>query len=445
MLNRTITIYKESFSGLSKDIWLLSFVMFINRSGSMVMPFLSLYFTGVLDEGGLEMSYFNAGVLMTLFGIGTVGGQWLGGKLTDTIGYYPVQFWTLLVSGFIYISLIFVQSFELWCVAMVVTGVITDAFRPANMASIDIYSKPENRTRSLTLVRLAVNLGFSVGPAVAGIIAATLGFNWLFIIDGLTCISAAILFRILLENKGIIVKNGSESKKDIAETNEPITDDIEALKVAKIEASEEKPSMQFGKFDSPYKDKYFLIFVGLNLFMAISFLQFVFTLPVYFEQNLEMSKQTIGFLLAMNGFIIFIIEMPIIYILEQKGHALKLLTIGLFFFVLAFGFLTFSTWFPLIIIVILLLTIAEIISFPFATTFAMSRAKAENRGSYMGTFGLSWSVGRVIAPLLGMQLAEVFGFSTMWSIMTGFCAIAMFGMWWLKNKLLVDEDKWHKN
>ena len=60
MLNKTFNIYKKSFEGLSKDIWLLAFVMLINRSGSMVIPFLSLYFTGVVGEGGLEMSYFNA-------------------------------------------------------------------------------------------------------------------------------------------------------------------------------------------------------------------------------------------------------------------------------------------------------------------------------------------------------------------------------------------------
>ena len=304
MLNRTFKIYKESFSGLSKDIWLLSFVMFINRSGSMVIPFLSLYFTGVLDEGGLEMSYFDAGLLMTLFGLGTVGGQWLGGKLTDTIGYYPVQIWSLILSGISYILLIFVPSFEVWCVAMLLTGLIVDSFRPANMASIDIYSKPENRTRSLTLVRLAVNLGFSVGPAAAGIISGALGFEWLFIIDGITCISAAFLFRMLLVNKGIVVKNEIETKTDLAKVNEPIINDIE-----KKEIEEEKASIRFGKFDSPYKDKYFLIFVSLNLFMVIAFLQFVFALPVYFEQHLELSKQTIGFLLGMNGFIIFLVDL----------------------------------------------------------------------------------------------------------------------------------------
>jgi hypothetical protein len=36
---------------------------------------------------------------------------------------------------------------------------VADMFRPAMFVSLATYSKPENRTRSLTLVRLAVNLG----------------------------------------------------------------------------------------------------------------------------------------------------------------------------------------------------------------------------------------------------------------------------------------------
>jgi MFS family permease len=421
MLNKTITLYKESFADLSKDIWLLSFVMLVNRSGSMVIPFLSIYFTG-----GLEMTYTKAGILMTIFGLGTVAGQWLGGKLTDTIGYYPVQFWSLLISGFAYISLIFVKSFEVWCIAIFLTGIILDAFRPANMASIGVYSKPQNQTRSLTLIRLAVNLGFAVGPAAAGIISATMGFKWLFIIDGLTCIGAAILFRLLLENKGIVVKNESET--------------VNGEKEEDFEPEEKRISnIMTGGYDSPYKDKYFMIFVLANLFMVVAFLQFVFTLPVYFEQHLGLSKQSIGYLLGLNGFLIFLVEMPIIYLLEQKDQVLKTLTLGMLFFVFTFASLAISQWAGVAVIAILLITFGEIVNFPFAATFALKRANPENRGVYMGTFGFSWTIGNVIAPILGMKLAEVFGFPTMWTVMACLCVMSMLGMWWLKSKLTVAE------
>lgn len=407
MLNRIIQLYKKSFQGLSRDIWLLSLVMLINRSGSMVLPFMSLFFTNEL-----EMSLSRSGILMALFGIGSVTGQWLGGRLTDKLGAYPVQFWSLLLGGFTFMSMIFVHTFEMWCVVLPIAGVIVESFRPANMASIDVYSKPENRTRSLTLIRLAVNLGFSIGPAAAGVIAAKMGFDWLFIIDGLTCIMAAFLFRFLLKNKRKTVTKAEREENETATT----------IGLPK-------------KVLSPYRDKIFMIFVGVNLLISIAFLQFLFTLPVYYEQGLALSKESIGMLLAFNGFFIFLFEMPLIYFLEKEKELLKLLVIGTTFFVFAFAGLAFFPWAIITIPVMFLLTIGEMITFPFAASFSLSRANDENRGAYMGAFGMSWSIGFVIAPYLGMKLADVFGWAAMWSLMVFFCIIAVLAMWWLMKSI----------
>ena len=88
MLHRTVNLYRNAFGGLSKDIWLLAFVTFVNRSGTMVVPFLTVYLTTKL-----QFSLTQAGWVMTCFGVGSVLGTLLGGKLTDKIGYY------ILVAG----------------------------------------------------------------------------------------------------------------------------------------------------------------------------------------------------------------------------------------------------------------------------------------------------------------------------------------------------------
>jgi predicted MFS family arabinose efflux permease len=58
--------------------------------------------------------------------------------------------------------------------------------------SLATYSKPENRTRSLTLVRLAVNLGFA-GPALGGLIIMNMGYGGLFWVDGSSCIISILI------------------------------------------------------------------------------------------------------------------------------------------------------------------------------------------------------------------------------------------------------------
>ena len=137
----------------------------------MVIPFMSLYLTS-----DLGFSLKHVGWTMSVFGLGSVIGAWLGGRLTDKIGYYPVVFWSLFLSGFMFISLQFIQSFIGFCIGIFLLMVVADTLRPAIYVALNAYSKPVNRTRSVTLIRLAINLGFSLGPAAGGIIIATSGY-----------------------------------------------------------------------------------------------------------------------------------------------------------------------------------------------------------------------------------------------------------------------------
>ncbi|NBC09283.1 MAG: hypothetical protein GVY26_18990 [Bacteroidetes bacterium] len=88
MVQRSLQLYRDSFSGLSKEVWSLSGVMLINRAGTMVLPFLSVYLTQQLG-----FSLGQAGWIMSFFGAGSVLGAYLGGQLTDRIGFYETQFW----------------------------------------------------------------------------------------------------------------------------------------------------------------------------------------------------------------------------------------------------------------------------------------------------------------------------------------------------------------
>ena len=162
----------------------------------MVIPFLSLYLTK-----NLNFLLSDVGWIMSFFGLGSVAGSWIGGKLTDKIGSYRVMFFSLLGTGFSFVALQFVTSFIGFCAGIFGLMLIADAFRPAMYVALNAYSKSENKTRSVTLIRLAINLGFSAGPAIGGIIIATIGYKGLFWIDGITCLSAGILLLQVLNPK----------------------------------------------------------------------------------------------------------------------------------------------------------------------------------------------------------------------------------------------------
>src|ERR1700712_5563747 len=128
MITKTIATYKNAYAGLSRETWLLSLVMLINRSGTMVVPFMSLYLT----SPKMGYSIGQAGFVYGLFGAGAFTGAWLGGKLTDRIGFYPVQLITLIGGGLFFMVLGQMTSFATICAVSFLLSFVNEAFRPAN-------------------------------------------------------------------------------------------------------------------------------------------------------------------------------------------------------------------------------------------------------------------------------------------------------------------------
>ncbi|MCG8206059.1 MDR family MFS transporter [Tenacibaculum finnmarkense] len=372
--------YLNTFKGLSREVWWLALITLINRAGTMVIPFLSLYLIK-----SLNFTLKDVGWIMTCFGLGSVLGSWIGGKLTDKIGFYKVMKASLFLTGLLFIALQFVTSFVGFCIGIFLVMLVADTFRPAMFVALSTYSKPENKTRSVTLIRLAINLGFSAGPALGGLIITSLSYSGLFWVDGITCISATFLL--------INVLNPKKART------------LDELKVV-------NPI-------SIFKDTAFwLFFVGMFIF-ALVFLQLFSTIPLYYKQAHHLSELQIGLLMAMNGFIIFSLEMPLIKWLEESKYSKEfLIFIGLFLMGLSFFVLNLTSWSGILILGMFFMTFGEMIALPFSNAFVINRAKKGNQGEYMAYYSIAFSLAHIFGHNSGMRLIDAYGFDTTWSIVT---------------------------
>lgn len=399
MIKKTVASYQNSFKGLSKEIWWLALITFINRAGTMVLPFLSLY---LIED--LKFSLAQVGTIMVFFGVGSVIGSWLGGKLTDKIGFYPVMFWSLLITGFLFIGLQYVTTFYGFSLAMFFTMLIADTFRPAIFVSLKAYSKPENQTRSLTLIRLAINLGFSFGPFLGGLIIATLYYPGLFWVDGITCIIAILLMRIVLKKKEAVLNRNLDKSEN---------NDI-----------------------SIFKDKSYLIFLGVIFLMGFVFLQLFTTMPLYYKASHGLNEVEIGLLMSINGMLIFILEMPLIHKIEKSTlNKLKVITWSLVLFALSFFALNLSNWVGILIISMVLITFGEMLVFPFTNNFAMNRAPSGKEGKYLAMYTMAFSMAHIFSAKTGMEIIERFSFEANWYVMGSLGIVAVLLMIWLQNTL----------
>jgi len=401
MVKKTINSYQNSFRGLSPEVWWLALITFINRAGTMVLPFMSLYLTQ-----DLNLTLSQVGWIMTSFGVGSLVGTWIGGKLTDTIGFYKVMVRSLLTTGFLFMALQYLHTFEGFLVGIFLTMLVADMFRPAMFVSLKAYSKPENRTRSLTLIRLAINLGFSFGPLLGGIIIAFIGYSGLFWVDGLTCIAAIFIMKLVLKEKQ--VKLSCETIEDEA----------------------------VSQMESVYKDKPFWIFLVVVFLMGFVFLQLFTTMPLYYREIHDLSEVQIGLIMSLNGFLIFLFEMPLIHYIEKKMlDKLKIITWSLVLFALSFLVLNTTMWIGILIIGMLLITVGEMLAFPFTNNFAMDRAPTGKEGRYLALYSMAFSFAHIFSAKTGMEVIDKLGFAANWFLMGGLGLLAVVLMIWLRRSL----------
>ncbi len=397
-MNRITTLYRNAYSGLSPATWWLSVVMLINRSGTMVVPFMTLYLTQ-----SRHYTIAKASMVMAIFGLGAIVGGILGGKLTDRFGFYYIQLTALLCGGVMFIALGQMTDYIAICACTFLLAVLNEAFRPANATAIAHYATDDNRTRCYSLNRLSINLGWAAGGALGGFIAAH-NYHLLFWIDGFTNIGAAVMLgAVLAPSRNSATPPRSVTKKDPDAT-------------------------------PAYRDKPYMVFVLLTVLFAMCFFQLFSTQPVFLKQLLLLSPTDIGAIMAMNGILIALFEMPIVFTLEQRSSYMKFIVAGIIMLALSFFVLNLEAdGMTIAVISMLIVTVGEMLSMPFMNTFWTSRTTPANRGQYAGLYTAAWSVAQVIGPFTGGQIAQHLGYYTLWWIVGGTAMICAAGFHWLRS------------
>jgi len=357
----------------------------------MVIPFMTMYLT---QQFGVSIG--KAGFVMSVFGLGAITGALIGGKLVDTIGYYYVQLFALFGGGIMFIVLGQMHSYNSICVTTFFLALLNESFRPANTVAIAHYSKEQNRTRSYSLNRLSINLGWAIGGALGGLLAS-FNYNLLFWVDGISNILAAILLYITLSPE----RNSSTEK--IKKEKNIIT-------------------------DSAYKDRTYVAFILLTFIFAFCFFQMFTTIPVFFREKFHLSVFFIGVLMALNGIIISIFEMITIFTLEGKRPSLHFISSGMLLVAVSFLLLNLPplNYSMIAVIAMVFLTFGEIFSMPFMNAWWIGRAQKNNRGQYAALYTVAWASAQAVGPFAGSLVAEYYSFKMLWFVLAVVCILLAF-------------------
>lgn len=344
----------------------------------------------------LHRSIEDAGLIITLFGVGSVLGAMAGGYLTDKLGFQPVQIGSLVLSGIFFLLFSLTSDFAQLCVLIVVLSFFVEAFKPANQTAIAAYSTPENLLRSYALNRLATNIGFGFGTGVGGVLAA-INYHLLFWVDGVVYVLAGLLIVALLPKRKHVSRNDFPVEAEVSTT-------------------------------SPWKDAFFVRFLVMVTLYMLCFVMLFRLVPVYWKEEMGIGESTIGIMLGMNGLIIAVFEMILVQNLANRKPDYFYMVSGPVFSALAFLALVVPHILPVILAVatVVLFTTGEMLAFPYLSTFVMNRASDLNRGKYSAAYSVSQAVAQIIGPVMGGYVAAHWGYSALWILLiviSCFCAI----------------------
>ena len=384
-------LYREAVRGLPASVWWFAGASLINRAGTMVVPFFTLYLRDALTLSPDQIAW-----VVSAFGAGGLAGTYVSGPLVDRFGGRAMVIASLVLGGLAFFGLMALRSFGGLAAGAFVTAAVSEAFRPAVMASIAAVSNDSNRARSFGLLRLAVNAGMAIGPTVGGLLAAV-NFDWVFIGEGVTCLLAA----------GVL---------SLAPIQTPTVGEPKAKSSPPAPAAGAAPLSA----QSPWRDGPYLVFLVMVLVLATGFFQLFFTLTLHLKDTFGWSEWHVGLLIGMNALLIVVIELPLVTALQRRSQ-IVVYGIGALFIGAGFAVFLFGVHPVVPVTMIVLASIGEMLVFPASNVVAAGRAPPDRIGRYVGLYATSMALAFVLAPWVGLRIYDRWGASWLWAVTSVAC------------------------
>ena len=393
----------KGLKDLPHDMWALFFTSLINRSGTMVIPFLALYLTQKIGVTPTE-----AGTALLVYGAAAFIAAPLTGKLSDKIGSLKVMKFALFGSGVLFFVFSFITNYNWILAATFVLAAVNESFRPANLSFITEIVTPSQRRMAFALNRLAINAGMSIGPVIGGFLTL-IDYHYLFYANAVASILAGIYF-------------SSVKWSSLSSPKEEVTD-------------EKKSRVKFAILN----DKCFIFFLLAVIPANLVFFQHLGALPLYIVDDLGYTTAAFGLFGSINTVLIIIAEVPLNNLMNATPYK-KSLIIGALLAGIGFGSFAISTTTIPLVISIIVFTFGEMIFFPTATAYISEISPSDRRGEYMGYYQMTFSFAFSAGPWLGTFVYENYGSVILWSGALVFGLISTALMFFIKDKNLSNEN-----
>jgi len=397
-----ISRLKNTYHEFPSLFWIIVVVRFVDGIGStLLFPFFALYITQKFNVGMTE-----AGILLgmsSLFGlIGSMG----GGALTDRFGRRQLILFGLAFSALSSISMGLVTKIGVMYPLVMFVGLLSNIAYPAHEAMIADILPDAKRQEGFGILRVVGNLAWIVGPTIGGLVA-NINFFYLFVIDSvISCVLAAVLFRVLPETKP---------------AGQP------------HERSESFLQTLIG-YRHVMRDRAFMAFILASIVMLIVYQQMYGTLSVYLRDVHGINPQGYGYLMSTSAITVVLLQFTVSRIIKRRPPFL-MMALGTVFYMLGFSLIGVVTTFILFVLCMIIITVGEMIVVPTSQVLVAGFAPVAMRGRYMAVSGLSWAIPSTIGPGAAGYILDNYHPSLLWFLGGALCGISVVGYYLLHLRL----------
>jgi len=360
---------RRSTAGYPRQFWLLFWGMLISRSGSsMVWPFLTIYLRQRLD-----IPLTTVALLLTMNSAVSIVSTSVAGPVVDRFGRKGAMVLGLGASCLNLFLMSLASSLPFWVLLMASDGLFAPLYNVGSQSMVADMIEPERRPGAYALLRMIANLGVAIGPSIGGFVTSA-SYALAFYIAAATELAFALLVLLF-----------------VAET------------VPEREAATQARTT--GGYGPVLRDRPFLAFCAIYTLPAMAYSLMMVLLPVYAKENFGVPESRYGFIMATNAAMVVLFQYLVTRITERYRH-LPVLAVGSLFYAAGVGSVALGFSFPTFLVSMVILTIGEMIMIPTSTALTANLAPADMRGRYMSIYGLTWSIGFGIGPVLGGYLND---------------------------------------
>ncbi|MCW6170462.1 MAG: MFS transporter [Thermoplasmatales archaeon] len=325
-----------------------------------------------------KISFIETGVLLGFATVIMAVIQYFSGIFTDKIGRRSILVYSQIPAVVLYLLIYYTVAVPHYFVPLVLswygTIVVNSVQYPAVQASVADITEVQDRLSGYTIMRIMANLGIAVGPLLGAYLAGY-GLQYIFLISAIATVVEIVMLYLMMR------------ETYFPKLHEPL------LK---------------GDLSRAYRsDKFFIAFIVIGIFLGFFMRQRGSSLTVYSIAIENLPFMYLGYIWALNGFLVVIIQIPILRLMTNVGNPMLWRGIGTLFYAAAFLVLVNYPTLEILLLFMTISTFGEDMLSPTTQSIITSIAPENMRGSYIGVYNLYISVGSFSGAIIGLWLLAV--------------------------------------